>query len=99
MSNKITPELVDHLAHLSRLEFEQQAKEEIVADLNKMLGFVEKLNELNVDNIDPLIYMTDEVNILRADTNSTTLSKEDALQNAPQHDSDYFKVPKVIDKR
>ena len=67
-------------------------------DLQKIFDMMDKLNELNVDGVQPLIYMSDEVNVLRVDEVKGQVSKEDALLNAPQHDSDFFKVPKVIKK-
>ena len=63
-----------------------------------MLGFIEKLNELDTTNVEPLIYMSDEVNVLREDDVKHDISQDEALKNAPKHDSDYFKVPKVIEK-
>ncbi|HLP52874.1 MAG TPA: Asp-tRNA(Asn)/Glu-tRNA(Gln) amidotransferase subunit GatC [Chitinophagales bacterium] len=95
---KIDNELVDRLAELSKLEFDEQGKEGIKKDLQKILNLVEKLEEVNVEGVQPLIYMTDEKNVLRKDVVADTVSKEEALQNAPQRDSDYFKVPKVISK-
>ena len=90
--------MVDHLAHLARLEFENDSKTEIISDLNKILSFVEKLNELDTENVEPLIYMTDENNVMREDEVILTITQQEALKNAPQKDSDYFKVPKVIEK-
>ena len=95
---KIDNELVDRLAELSKLEFDEQAKESLKADLEKILDLVKKLEEVNVEGVEPLIYMTDEKNVLRKDVVKDTVSKEEALQNAPLRDSDYFKVPKVIKK-
>lgn len=89
---------VDRLAELSRLSFDAAEKEQILNDLNKIIGFVEKLNEINVDGVEPLIYMTPEINILRKDTVIQTLSHEEALMNAPAKDSDYIRVPKVLDR-
>lgn len=97
MSN-ITQETIDKIAHLARLEFENEAKAEIAKDMNRMLEFVEKLNELNTDDVEPLIYMSNEVNVMREDKVIPTISQKDALKNAPKKDSDYFKVPKVVDK-
>lgn len=94
----IDNELVDRLAELSKLEFDEQAKESIKKDLQKILNLVQKLEEVNVDGVEPLIYMTDEKNVLRKDVVKDMVTKEEALQNAPQRDSDYFKVPKVIKK-
>lgn len=94
----IDNELVDRLAELSKLEFDEQAKQGIKKDLQKILDLVEKLEEVNVDGVEPLIYMTDEKNVLRKDEVKDQVTKAEALQNAPQKDSDYFKVPKVINK-
>ena len=57
---------------------------------------VEKLNELNLDNVKPLLFMSEEVNVLREDEIKGSVSREDALKNAPLHDEQFFKVPKVI---
>lgn len=96
MEQKIDIKTVDEVAHLARLEFSDEAKTEIVNDMNRMLSFVNKLNELDTEGVEPLIYMTDEVNVMREDEPEVTLTQKQALQNAPKKDSDYFKVPKVI---
>lgn len=95
---KIDNETVDKIAHLARLEFDNETKEQIIKDMNNMLAFVEKLNEIDTSNVEPLIYMNDEVNVLREDEVKQDITQEEALKNAPKHDSDYFKVPKVIEK-
>ena len=95
---KIDNELVDRLADLSKLEFDAESKESLKKDLQRVFDLVQKLEEINVDGVEPLIYMTDEVNVLRKDEVKNMVTLEEALQNAPQHDSDYFKVPKVIKK-
>lgn len=98
MAQKIDIKTVDEVAHLARLEFtDEAAKAEILNDMNRMLAFVDKLNELDTDKVEPLIYMTDEVNVMREDEPKDTLTQKEALKNAPKKDSDYFKVPKVID--
>jgi len=99
MANKIDIKTVDEIAHLARLEFNEESKKEIQNDLNRMLSFVEKLNELDTDGIEPLIYMTNDRNVLREDTPEVTITQKEALKNAPRKDSDYFKVPKVIDQQ
>jgi aspartyl-tRNA(Asn)/glutamyl-tRNA(Gln) amidotransferase subunit C len=96
---KIDKELVDKIAHLARLEFENEAKDEIMSDMNNMLSFIEKLNEIDTTGIEPLIYMSDEVNAMREDEISNQVGHKEALKNAPDHDSDYFRVPKFIDKK
>lgn len=87
---------VDKIAELAKLEFNEKTKEEIKADLNKMLAFVDKLNELNTENVEPLIYMLDEEPVLREDEVKTHITQKEALKNAPDKDTDYIKVPKVI---
>jgi aspartyl-tRNA(Asn)/glutamyl-tRNA(Gln) amidotransferase subunit C len=95
---KIDIATVDKLAELAKLEFDEKSKSEIIKDLNRILTFVEKLNELDTENIEPLIYMSDEVNVLREDVVKHDISQEEGLMNAPRKDSDYYKVPKVLGK-
>jgi len=95
---KIDNVLVDKLSDLAKLEFDTESKKEIINDLNKIIRFVEKLNELDTEGVEPLTYMTEEVNTLRDDIAKTSITKEDALRNAPKKDSDYFIVPKVLEK-
>lgn len=94
---KIDIKTVDEVAHLARLEFTEEGKVDILNDMNRMLAFVDKLNEMDTYGVEPLIYMTDEVNVMREDEPEITLTQKEALKNAPKKDSDYFKVPKVID--
>ncbi|TVR41247.1 MAG: Asp-tRNA(Asn)/Glu-tRNA(Gln) amidotransferase subunit GatC [Cryomorphaceae bacterium] len=87
---------IDHLAKLSRLAFTQEQKEQIKSDLQNILNLVDKLGELNTEGVEPLIHMTEHVNVLRDDVVKESITREEALRNAPKKDSDYFKVPKVI---
>ena len=95
---KIDKKLVDKVARLAKLEFDEAAKEKMVFDMNKMISFIDKLEEIDTESIEPLVYMSEETNVLRADEVGEHSAKEDALKNAPQKDSDYFKVPKVLKK-
>ncbi len=95
---KIDNALVERLAELSKLEFDDASKETMKQDLQKIFDMMDKLNELDVEGVEPLVYMSDEVNVLRADEIKGQVTKEEALLNAPQKDSDFFKVPKVIKK-
>mgnify|MGYP000996468398 FL=1 len=97
MAQKIDIKTVEEVAHLARLEFTEEGKADILNDMNRMLAFVDKLNEMDTDGVEPLIYMTDEKNVMREDESKDTLTQKEALKNAPKKDSDYFKVPKVID--
>lgn len=96
---KIDKETVEKIAHLARLEFDDESKEAMIKDMNNMLAFVDKLNEIDTSGVEPLIYMSDEVNVLREDEVKVVITQEEALKNAPKKDSDYFKVPKVIEKK
>ncbi len=89
---------VDKIAGLSKLEFSGENKENIKADLNKMIDFVGKLDELDTNNVEPLMFITEEVNAMREDIIANEVSQTDALKNGPSTDSDYFKVPKVLAK-
>jgi len=98
MAQSIDLKTVDEIAHLARLEFDDAAKLEIQNDMNRMLMFMDKLNELDTEEVAPLIYMTEEKNVLRADLPETNITQKEALMNAPKKDSDYFKAPKVIEQ-
>ena len=93
---EVTGALVDKLAHLSRLEFNAAEKEEIKNDLQRMISFVEKLDELDLEGTEPLLHMSENVNVLREDEVRGSITREEALKNAPLHDEQFFKVPKVI---
>ena len=95
---KITEDIVAHIAHLARLEFKGENKEAITEDLERITTFMGKLQEIDTDGVEPLIYMTNEMNHLREDIVKESVSHEDALKNAPKKDSDYFRIPKVLSK-
>ena len=93
---KVDNILIDHLANLSRLSFDSQSKKKMKSDLVKMLNFVRKLETVDTEKIDPLVYLSDERNVLRSDIVKNQIKQEEALSNAPEKDSDYFRIPKVI---
>lgn len=95
---EINDETVEKLAHLARLEFSAPDKEVIKKDLSRIITWIDKLNELDTENVEPLIYMSNEINVVRNDEVNNSVSHENALLNAPKKDSDYFRVPKVLDK-
>jgi aspartyl-tRNA(Asn)/glutamyl-tRNA(Gln) amidotransferase subunit C len=95
---KVNDALVEKLANLARLKFDDAEKEAIKDDLQKMIQFVEKLNELNTTGVEPLLHMSGNVNILRDDVIRGSISREEGLENAAIHDEQFFKVPKVIKK-
>jgi aspartyl-tRNA(Asn)/glutamyl-tRNA(Gln) amidotransferase subunit C len=95
---EINDSMVDKLAKLAKLRFDDNEKIEIKTDLQRMISFVEKLNELNLEGVQPLLHMSEETNVLREDEIKGSVSRDKALQNAPLHDEQFFKVPKVIRK-
>ena len=90
--------LIDNLAKLSHLTFDEQEKKDIKADLQQMISFIEKLKEVDTEGVAPLLHMSSNVNILRDDVVQGSVSREEALKNAPETDGTFFKVPKVIKK-
>ncbi len=93
---KIDTELVDKIAELAKLEFDESSKAETILNLNKIVDMIGKIDELNLEGIEPLKYMTEENNIWREDIIKKEITKEEALRNAPMKDSDFIKVPKVL---
>ena len=96
---KVNNKLVEYLAHLSRLDFNDDSKEKMKFDFEKILDFVAKLEEVDTDNVEPLSYMSSELNVLREDKVVQVLTQEQALKNAPVNDTDYIRIPKVIDSK
>jgi aspartyl-tRNA(Asn)/glutamyl-tRNA(Gln) amidotransferase subunit C len=93
---EVNDALIDKLAHLARLKFNEEEKQEIKNDLQRMIVFVEKLNELDLEHVEPLLHMSGEINVLREDQIQGSVTPSEALKNAPLHDDQFFKVPKVI---
>jgi aspartyl-tRNA(Asn)/glutamyl-tRNA(Gln) amidotransferase subunit C len=94
---KIDKDTLNKIAHLSRLEISEKDTDQILKDMNNIVAFVEKLNEVNTDGVEPLTTMSHEINALREDEVKPHLSHERALKNAPKKDDDYFRVPKVFE--
>ncbi|HWZ21183.1 MAG TPA: Asp-tRNA(Asn)/Glu-tRNA(Gln) amidotransferase subunit GatC [Cytophagaceae bacterium] len=92
----IDKETIKKIAHLARLEFDEKEADKMSDSFNKILAWMDKLNEVNTDNVEPLIHMSDEVNVLREDVVNNSLKHDEALLNAPKKDSDYFRVPKFL---
>ena len=88
--------LISRLEHLARLELSEDEKERIAGDLQEILNMVEKLQELDTESVEPLVYVNEGVNVLREDVVSNQAERKEALKNAPDSDGVYFKVPKVI---
>jgi aspartyl-tRNA(Asn)/glutamyl-tRNA(Gln) amidotransferase subunit C len=95
---EISIALVENLANLSKLQFEESEKPAIQQDLQKMVGFIAELETVDTTGVEPLLHMGDAANVLREDILSGSVSREDALSNSPMADKAFFKVPKVIKK-
>jgi len=95
---KITNKLIQDIAALAKLEFDEKSAEQMKVDLERIIGFIDKLSEIDTDGVEPLIYLSEEVSVLREDGIKAMVSQVEALKNAPEKDSDYFKVPTVLKK-
>jgi aspartyl-tRNA(Asn)/glutamyl-tRNA(Gln) amidotransferase subunit C len=92
----ISTEEIKKIAHLARLEFEEKELNAFSNDFNKILTWMDKLNEINTESVEPLIHVSSETNVMREDEVKNMLSHEEALLNAPKKDTDYFRVPKFL---
>ncbi|MGK9475210.1 Asp-tRNA(Asn)/Glu-tRNA(Gln) amidotransferase subunit GatC [Melioribacter sp. OK-6-Me] len=94
----VTKREVEYIARLARLRFNDEELESYTAELNEILNYMEKLNELNTETVEPLSHPIENVNVFREDKLVASIDRADALKNAPSRDEEFFKVPKVINK-
>ena len=97
MSMKIDEAQVRRVALLSRLELSDQEVSQFSTQLSAIFEYIEKLNELDTDNVEPLAHCLPIHNVLRDDVPRPSLSNDEALANAPEREDEYFKVPKILD--
>lgn len=95
---KVTLELIDRLSYLARLDIAPEAKEQLRGDMEQMIGFIEKLNELDTTGVEPLLHMCAETDVLREDIPGGSIDREAALAPAGKKDEQFFLVPKTIKK-
>lgn len=88
---------VEHVANLARLQLTEEEAERYTKDLNAILEFAAKLNELDTSNVTPTSHATDVKNVMREDRNRPSLSRDEALRNAPDQEDGQFKVPAVFE--
>ena len=93
----IDKQTLNKIAHLARLEFDEKDSEKLLQEMSNIISFVDKLNEVDTEGVEPLTTMSHEINALREDEVKPHLSHERALKNAPKKDDDYFRVPKVLE--
>ena len=91
---EISKEQIKHLAHLGRLELSEAEIDAMQGDMSKILDFVAQVEKLDLEGVEPLTQMSKSVNVMRQDEVANMISKEDALKNAPDANSDYFRVSK-----
>jgi aspartyl-tRNA(Asn)/glutamyl-tRNA(Gln) amidotransferase subunit C len=94
---KIDQDSLRKIAHLARLEVKPEEEKALLESMDGVLSWMEQLNEINTDGVEPLIHLMDEVNNWREDVSANNLSRSEALANAPSEDGTYIKVPKVIE--
>jgi aspartyl-tRNA(Asn)/glutamyl-tRNA(Gln) amidotransferase subunit C len=94
----VTDELIMELATLARLEFSESERQAVQADLTSMIQFIEQLQVLDVDQVEPLMHMGDARNAFRQDIIQPGMDRAEALANAPAANDQFFKVPKVISR-
>jgi len=94
---KIDQQTVKKIAHLARLDFDEQAESKMIRSMSEILDWVDQLKEVDTDGVAPLTSMTEEINNWREDEVNNTLSRERGLSQAPKKDKEYFRVPKVIE--
>ncbi len=92
----VTIKDVEYVASLARLEFTGAEKEKLVQQLNEILAYMEKLNELDTTKVEPLSHVIELSNVFREDSLIPSLPREEAMKNAPDTSEKFFKVPKVI---
>jgi aspartyl-tRNA(Asn)/glutamyl-tRNA(Gln) amidotransferase subunit C len=94
---KIDREVLDKIAHLARLELDEEDAEKMMHDMTQIVNWVEKLNEVDTTGVEPLTTMSHEINVMREDAVGDHIHREDALKVAPKKDDVYFRVPKVLE--
>ena len=94
----VTLKDVEHVANLARLEFSEEEKKTLMNQLNRILDYMEKLNELDTSKVEPLSHVIPLTNVFREDKVKPSLSVSDVLKNAPAKTDKFFKVPKVIEQ-
>jgi len=97
VAKKIDEAQVRKVAKLSRLELTEAEVEEFTGQLGAILDYMEKMNELDTTNVEPLAHCLPISNVFRDDVVKESLGTEKTLANAPQRDEEFFKVPKILD--
>lgn len=94
----IDKKTIHKVADLARIEIKEEEVDQLIGEMSKILTFMEKLNELDTSNVQPLVYMNPEVNVWREDVEKSEISVQEGLMNAAKHNDQFFMVPKIIEK-
>lgn len=95
--SKITEQDVAYVASLAQLRLDADATTRLVREMSDILAYMDTLNALDTDNIEPMMHALEMTNVFREDVTAPSLSREAALQNAPLDDGAYFVVPKILE--
>ena len=95
-ATRITKLDVEKIANLARLRLSEEEKEKHRNHLENILAYVEKLNELNTESVEPMCFGQRACEVMREDRTDNSLNRDEVLRNAPAHDDDFFRSPKVI---
>ena len=96
-SRIISEEQVAHVARLARLALDAEEKRRLTEELNAILGYMEQLNQVPTENVEPTAHVFDLVNVFRADETDRTLASDSPLSNAPETEQRFFVVPRVVE--
>lgn len=96
MAGRITDEMIEYVTILAKLELTEEEKQAAGADMEKMLDYIDTLNELDTSGTEPLTHVFPVNNVFREDTVTNGDNKEETLANAPQRKEDSFEVPRTI---
>lgn len=94
---KISKTDVEYVAELARLTLDEATKERLVGEMDEILSYMDKLNELDTTEVEPMMHVLELTNVYREDEALPSLNREKALENAPKTDGEYFLVPKILD--
>lgn len=93
----ITRKDVEYVAGLAQLDLDEEAKERLVGELGAILEHMDKLNELDTSQVEPMMHALERTNVFREDAVQPSLDRDEALKNAPKTDGEYFLVPRILD--
>ena len=97
MANVINDEIIDYVGILAKLELSDEEREEAKKDMTRMLDYIDKMNELDTDGIEPMTHLFSIGNVMREDVVTNGDGREHSLKNAPQSNGEAFVVPKTVD--